>query len=355
MAKQCDDFEYIGKTLSSLGYVCVDFESKSEIPLSLSREINKGETNTYRKVANHYGVKYTDVLPLSFNIVKNPYDGNSQSEMIISEDDIREVTRWLTSSALPQWLTVTTKNNSVRYKGLFTDITTFVVGCDVLGLEILFTCDSPYAYTGDIITSKDVAGYDTLTIENNSDELEDYVYPTISIDSVVTGSVFIHNLTDSMEFESGTLSNEENSYLTSLTNKVTEYAKMHGYEVEFRESNTNIVPIINNTCLQFDYIDKFGTVTQCVAYFDDKYNYSIFSGGFMYMNVLSNNPIIINCEKYQIYDYIQREILLSDIGLEDVGEMYWMRYLSGENNIRVFANNATITFRHKEERKIGAI
>ena len=82
-------------------FLC-EFESSTNIPTN-TREIIKGETNSYRNVANYFGTKDSDSLQLPIGFVK--ITGKSFS---IYERDIIE--GWLTDNEIPKPLVITDKN-----------------------------------------------------------------------------------------------------------------------------------------------------------------------------------------------------------------------------------------------------
>ena len=173
MAVIYKDFEYMDNSLSSMGLMCVDFESESGIPLGLKRTIQKGEANRYRVKSNHIYTSYDDSLEFEINIVKSICDtGCSQSEMAFSRDEIRQITRWLSSTTIPQLLnTINENDESLNYCGIFTNIESFVVGGDVYGFVLTFTNDSPFAYSNSIKNKYELNGNVTKTVLNNSDLL----------------------------------------------------------------------------------------------------------------------------------------------------------------------------------------
>ena len=99
------ELEYMGNTLESLGLMCVDFDEETEIPLGLQKTIEKGETNRYRIKSNHIYTLYNDTLEFQIDVVKSICDTcNDQTKMKYTKSEIREITKQLSSTTIPQLL-----------------------------------------------------------------------------------------------------------------------------------------------------------------------------------------------------------------------------------------------------------
>lgn len=72
-----------------------------------------------------------------------------------------------------------------------------------------------------------------MIVQNDSDELNSYCYPTIEIKPNGIGQVYICNLSDCILLKNGTLTLTESTYFDSLLTLVEEYAKMNGYTVRY--------------------------------------------------------------------------------------------------------------------------
>jgi hypothetical protein len=63
-------------------------------------------------------------------------------------------------------------------------------------------------------------------------------------------------------------------------------------------------------------------------------------------------PVTIDCGKTKIYDHLGL-VSFEDLGLADVGEVYWPRLWYGINAIKI-TGDTDIQFRYREPRKVGA-
>lgn len=69
------------------------------------------------------------------------------------------------------------------------------------------------------------------------------------------------------------------------------------------------------------------------------------------LNVLKE-PITIDCSKSKIYDAVGL-LSFEDLGLSDIGYIYWVRLYHGVNNFTV-VGDTKIIFEYREPRKVGA-
>lgn len=361
MSKSFKDFIYLGKRFSELkhSYISASFEDSDEVALAMERNMEVGETNPYRIEGNYFGDTWADTLPLTINIVKNPCKYTSQEARVITREEIREITRWLTSNHYPAWLEFeyakTDSNDAKFYRGWFNNIETFVVAGKVYGLTLCFKCTTPFAYTDTINNPvTPTSAYENFKIINNSDELNSYCYPTIHIHPTTNGYAAICNLSDCTVLQEGKLTVADNLF-NSMVDLCEAYAKLKGYDIRYTGTGTfNVIPICEDTAVQFYLVDKFNAhEKKCTAFYDPiTKNYKIVEDGFLFLKTSSNLDIDIDCQRLTITDSLGRMITYDKLGISDVDHMYWLRYLNGENNLLLYGN-AEFTFSHRESRKVG--
>ncbi len=359
MAKHFKDFTFEAKKLSNiLSFVSADFDGNSDVPLAMERSMETGETNKYRIEANYYGDTWSDPLQIELDIIKDICLYPRQNDRIISQSEIRQITRWLTSPHTPRWIHFEYEENdtdkTAYYFGYFSNIETWAVSGEIYGLRLYFTCTTPFGFTENITNSKSITTYDHLLIQNDSDELESYCYPQINIHPKSDGQIFICNLSDCNLLEQGILSLTQSSYFDSMLDAVEQYASLHGYTVKYTGAgNFNIVPLCSSTAVQFYLVNKYNNEMKCTAfYLEDTKEYRIVEGGFMFMSVKQDLDIMIDCQRLQIVDSIGRMITYGELGISDVDCMYWFRLISGNNSVLLYGN-ADFTIAHKESRKVG--
>lgn len=360
MAKDFKDFTFCNKKFSDLSvqYMTAAFGSDADISLAMGRNMEIGGTNQYRISPNYFGDTWDEVLAFEFNIIKNPCFYKTQAEREISKSEIREITRWLTSSHYPEWIDFEyhpdDTNDITRYYGWFNNIETWCIAGAVYGLRISFKCTTPFGYTKDIIHEADVSTYSHLLISNDSDELDSCCYPAVEITPHSNGQIFICNLSDCNILDTGTLTLSGVSYFESLLRVVESYARFHGYTVKYTGSGAfNIVSLCNDTAVQFYLIDRYGNDIKCTAFYTpDTYEYRILESGFLFMNVYRDLDIHMDCQNLIINDSIGRMVTYEKLGITDADHIYWPRLRSGQNSLLLYGN-AGFKFTHMESRKAG--
>lgn len=362
MPKICKDFTYNNKKLSDFGFIMVDFDNSSELPLAMRREYIQGEKTKYRHTANHLGAKDGDNLTFEIHLIKNPCNITNHKDYEITRDELRVLAKWLTSNNLPIWLEFEydkIPTTEVRYCGLF-DIAEHASGDILTGLRLTFNNDSSYAYSKPIAETIQLNGNTSKIINNTNDLLEDYCYPTLQIKSTVRNEIYICNLSDCIIHREGTLalSSSNSDTFNTLLDKIEEYAISKGYNYEFTYENDGVFikSIANDTAVQVRFTSRWGDSIKCIAFYNETTgDYKIIEGGFLFLEMKAQLPVTIDCLRLTMFDDLNRMILFKDMGVEDVDYMYWLRFINGGNNLICYGNNTEITITRTEYRKVGAV
>ena len=196
-----EDFQFGSQSLSDFDMIMAKPEEDQEFS---TRTINRSEITSVRAKPNHYGVTYEDVLVLRFFIVKA--DGcNSQDGLKMTGDEIHEIRAWLESPKRPTELIVPIEEDDLQahYFGVFTSIQPYLNQDECYGLNLEFTCDSPYGWSDKEILSYNInssAATITAKYDNVSAEREEYIRPIITITSSdkfgADETIHIGNLSD---------------------------------------------------------------------------------------------------------------------------------------------------------------
>lgn len=265
-------FEYNGRSSEEFGVILASFGDKQDLNSGLSRSIIKGNTTRFRKRGNHIGTEYNDALEFSMTIIKNKCYTNDLS---FSRREIREINAWLTSPTYPilfHMFDDKSNDEDIDYFGLFSDVEYEAAG-DLIGLTLTFTCDSPFGYSP--LVKRTLSKSEQIqTINIESDELEDYVYPYLEIEALDDTDVLIKNHTT-------------------------------GQEVEYMGIKKGKVLCVDNEKLIVNYKDD----PQLLA--------------------------------------------LHILGIRDIGEVSWIRFVSGLNKIE-YIGDAKIKMSYRQIRKVGA-
>ena len=365
MPKICKDFTYEGKKLSDFNLIMVDFDESTDIVLAMNREIIRGESTKYRSIQNHLGTKYSENLEFEIHLMKDPCVVDTEYHKYeLSREELQEISRWLTSTHYPSRLEFeyeTSQIQDIHYCGLFSKIESYANGDVLMGLRLTFTNDSSFGYSNETVNTETLnSGQKSITINNNSDLLQDYLYPQISLKSTAKEQVYICNLSDCEILKESTLTLGANNTATfdTLVDKVDEYALSKGYTSHYTyPSGSNFIEsIANHTALQVRFTSVWGDELKCMAFYNETTgDYKIIQGGFMFLELKAHLPVVIDCQLHTITDEIGRLIHFYDMGVSDVDYMYWTRFISGDNNIVCYGNNSEITFKRTELRKVGAV
>ncbi len=250
------NFEFNGISSIDKGVVVTKFENNDNL---ISRSLVIGEKNRYRARENHFGTQYDQnysfTLGISKNLCKKDFN-----DYYFTSNEIKRINSWLTSPHLPKLFKFINNDyfdEPIEFFVTITEINTehitlpheliYTVQCDspygpklfkfinndyfdepieffvtiteintehiTLPHELIYTvqCDSPYGYTP-LITQKVVSNTivpERLVLTNNSDELEDYVYPTFKILPKSHSDITIKNITDNGILKIKSLRNDE--------------------------------------------------------------------------------------------------------------------------------------------------
>ncbi len=244
------EFEFNGQSSCEYGVIVASIEENDTLE---SRSLILGQKNKFRAKENHFGTTYDQNYSFKITLLKNPcvkyvmprlvkknislttdsenyqntliYDGidiNVKNNILtfpagyqpglvngtltddnsdyFTSNDIRALNAWLTSPQFPKLLKF--NNNEYFCEDLEFFVTITSVETEHIGkpykLIYTVTCDSPYAYTAmqDQIISSTSNYKSSAVVYNNSDCLNDYVYPTIKFRPVSEGEITIKNITD---------------------------------------------------------------------------------------------------------------------------------------------------------------
>ena len=200
-------FEYCGKTTEDIidtPLLLVSYDSDGA--LGSNRSKLEGDITISRPITNEYGTLY-DPLSFSYALIKQDFEPFTVEEQVAVE-------RWLTSPKLSSELTIINcEGGEYSYFGLFTSTNWQVGGGGFIICSFTFQVNGAYAYRHinqvvwePIVYDEENPGQiiDTLsrgdfTINCLTDELEEYIYPTLTFEPVGsdnTASFTLYNRTD---------------------------------------------------------------------------------------------------------------------------------------------------------------
>ena len=278
-------FIYRGKstdTILSVPLVTGSFDGASNVVETETEHVT-GETTITRFIPNEYGVKKNG-MEITYGLFKDNGKAFTNEEQIIVE-------RWLTSSKYSSDLVTfdtCTGEQIATYCGIFTHTEWLPGGDGWLGVTFTFKNNHPYAkkhyeydlsvvkdeeteeYPDNITTTEDEDGtiryHRIIPVNPNTDEEEEYVYPTIRIEAV------------------------ERNIELSIINRSDTYL-----------NSSNV-----RKSWQFDIKPLRGLIA------------------------------IIDCAHCLLRDETTNGVMnFADVGLGDVGNIYWLRLLPQTNRIEI--------------------
>lgn len=176
-----------------IGSFSYNGESEDDIGMNIS---TIEEFTGHSPVPVYLGQKYTDKLKLQITLIKNPCVFHD--DMNLNEKDCRAVLRILTGLKGYQWLKLITQvlDEDLWYKARINNVSYKRIGGHVTGIILDAECDSCFAWSKEyniIVNAK--ANY-PFYIFNNTDDLNNYVYPIVSILSSSAGDLSVTNKSD---------------------------------------------------------------------------------------------------------------------------------------------------------------
>lgn len=176
-----------------IGSFSYNGESEDNIGMNIS---TIEEFIGHSPVPVYLGQKYTDKLKLQITLIKNPcifYD-----DMYFNEKDCRTILRILTGLKGYQWLKLITQilDEDLWYKARISNVSYKRIGGHVAGIILDAECDSCFAWSNEYTITVNAKANQPFYIFNNTDDLNNYVYPMVSILSSSAGNLSVTNKSD---------------------------------------------------------------------------------------------------------------------------------------------------------------
>ena len=150
----------------------------------------------HNPVPIYLGQKYENKLELSLTVIKNPCVYSD--DMNFSEKELRSILRMITGIRGYQWLKLINIeiDDELWYRARVSNIKYKRVGGDVVGIIMEMTCDSLFAWSKEFEIRINAKAGRKFYVFNNTDDLNNYVYPIVEIVSTNDGNISITNVTD---------------------------------------------------------------------------------------------------------------------------------------------------------------
>lgn len=176
-----------------IGSFTYNDESEDDIGMSMT---TIEEYIGHDPVPVYLGQKYSDKLRLRITLLKNPcvyYDDPS-----FTEKDCRGILRLLTGAKNYRWLKLITQepDEDLWYRARTVSVSYERIGSRVVGIILGLECDSCFAWSKEYAITVNVVAGQHFYIYNNTDDLNDYVYPVIEAVPSSSGTISVSNLSD---------------------------------------------------------------------------------------------------------------------------------------------------------------
>lgn len=185
------DFEFDSIRLSDKNFMLCRFDSGGVDTIDMP-EITFNTVSTSHGLYNHItSVAHEDCLAFTLQICKNLCD---DSNMEISVDDLRDLTRWLCRKKFCKFKLIDDELSGIYFMASF-NLSRVEIDGKLIGLELSATTNSPHAFAEPVTLKFDAEAEEELNIYNKSD-LEGHIYPNLKITMNGSGDFEMRNKTE---------------------------------------------------------------------------------------------------------------------------------------------------------------
>lgn len=174
------------------GLALVGRKKDEPYEMGIDRQLITGDFNRFRRTVNHMGAKYLNPLSFQITVMKDPCKHSNQNDLYFTRQEISTINRWLTGTDYPTYFYFEDEfyeSMPVYYRAVITAVDSVVIGQYIYELTYTVTCDSPFAWSGNINVTN--AGQSTMTVNNNGDDITGYVYPIIMFNNTGSGNEIV--------------------------------------------------------------------------------------------------------------------------------------------------------------------
>lgn len=253
------DFNYDNLFLSDFGCIICDFNGGGTETISMGSNVSFSTTpveNGKRFLVT--SAKYDECIEAEFAICKNP-DIYDNDEMFFTIDEQRAIMRWLNRSEFCRFQLVGEEYDDIYFQGSF-NIDKIVLNAKVIGMNLRFQSNRPFAFGADIIDEFTIANSgDSHLIVDESDEIG-YTYPTIEITLNASGNLSITNSFDDSRVT--TINNCISGEKITIENMIIE-TSIEAHEATIMNDFNFVFPQICNSYNNSDNLFSFSLPCTC--------------------------------------------------------------------------------------------
>lgn len=244
--------------LSDYGLILADFDTDGNLDESLSIDTSTIEEFIGNNpVPVYLGDRYTEKLKPTFTVIKDP--GIWNNETTFYEKDCRALLRMLTGINGYQWMKVYSFNDSedIWFRAKIINVSYKKLDGKVVGLIFNMECDSFYGWSVENTIYIHANAGKPFYIFNNTDDLQNFVYPVVAITSPNGGTIHIENKTENWITEIDNVSVNEKITIDSKYEIITSNMSHDLLLNDFNLGWPRLVPDKNEYMTDTDLIINF--------------------------------------------------------------------------------------------------
>jgi hypothetical protein len=241
------DFEFDGKRLSDFGCILTTFDglrnnavsSGASIVFSTEKPLGSDRYNIHSS-------RYDSPFSAEFCICKNPCDEMNSDNIVFSPREVSAIQRWLCrNDEYCKFRLLEDGYEGIYWNGYFNS-QQHMLGSSIVGFDLIFTADSPYAYLDDIKLHYDNAANTSFLVDSKSDK-EGYIYPNIILSLKSSGNFSLTNDRDNKIVRINNCTSGEIITMSGDQLLISSSNSNHDLSADFNYSFPRIINTYDNT------------------------------------------------------------------------------------------------------------
>lgn len=191
------DFEYDGQYLSDYGFIICDFNASSGVIVA-----DAGSKITFETVSRNRGknyslinTRYDQCVTTTFDICKNPDLFENYEDREISNDEYRDLMRWLNRREFLKFQVFDEDNidRDTCYFNASFNIEKIKIAEELYALRLIMETDKPFGYGQEQTITWTFSDVSISKILSDMSDEVGYIYPDMTITINQTGNLSIYN------------------------------------------------------------------------------------------------------------------------------------------------------------------
>lgn len=191
------DFEYDGQYLSDYGLIICHFDYSTGTAVA-----DAGSRITFEKVSRNYGksyslasTRYNECITTTFDICKNPDLYEEYEDRQISNDEYRDLMRWLNRREFLKFQVFDEddKERDTCYYNVSFNVEKIKIAEVLYGLRLTLESDKPFGYGQEQSVSWTFSDTSVAKILSDMSDEIGYIYPNVKITCYANSDLSIYN------------------------------------------------------------------------------------------------------------------------------------------------------------------